>query len=504
MIELLSTAFIEPLGQAFFIKSLIGASIAAIVCSVIGCLVILRKMSFLGDALSHAMIAGVSGGYLFMKLIFDVEAHAPAMLIGSVIAAVITVALIGFVSNISRIKEDTVIGIIYTGIFAAGVVLVSVFHEYIHIDIVHFIMGDVLGIADSDLWIAVIVASIVLSMIILFFRYFQITSFDPVMAASIGIPVVLINYLLTTGVSLVVVSAVSMVGVILVVGLLITPAATAYLLSDRLQHMMLLAAFFGVTSVVGGLYISIWIDSSGGGAIMLFCTFQFMVVLAVAPRYGMISKWLRRKRMIPQELLEDVLVVILRESGAPVTGKTVTRYVRAYKNHIPRALKRLEQEGQIGVKGQGYILTLEGEKEAIKILRAHRIWETYLEHIGAPGDQLHSIAHQLEHLNDNDAVGYLDGMLGHPEEGPHGEEIPVDPNLADERGKVQLSLLRRGAEAVVEDPGKSGKEKGLRKKDRLEVAPREDNGETWVVIHAGKKIHLKHEEADDIIVRITG
>ncbi len=149
------------------------------------------------------------------------------MLIGSLIAAMLTVFMIGFVAKVSRIKEDTSIGIMYTGIFAAGVVLVSVFSKYIHIDIVHFIMGDILGISDTDMIVSSIVSAVVLSIIILLFRYFKLTSFDPVMAASIGIPVLFFKYLFTGCVSLVVVSAVSMVGVILVVGLLITPAATA-------------------------------------------------------------------------------------------------------------------------------------------------------------------------------------------------------------------------------------------------------------------------------------
>ncbi len=250
--DFLLNAFLAPLQETYFQKALIGGSIVAIVSAVVGCLVVLRRMAFLGDALSHAMIAGVAGGYLVMKLLFGFEAHAPGMLLGSLLAAIFTVALIGFVSRVSRVKEDTAIGIMYTGIFALGVMAVSIFRHYIHIDLMHFIMGDVLGVADTDLWTSAFVAATVLSIIILFFRHFQITTFDPIMAASIGLPVLLIDYLLTTCVSLVVVSAVSMVGVILVVGLLITPAATAYLLSDALDRMMMLSALFGFTSVVGG------------------------------------------------------------------------------------------------------------------------------------------------------------------------------------------------------------------------------------------------------------
>ncbi|MCP4451848.1 MAG: metal ABC transporter permease, partial [Planctomycetes bacterium] len=154
--------FVDPLRETFMQKAMLGGSVVAIVCGVVGCLIILRRMAFLGDALSHAMIAGVAGGYLFMKLLFGIEASAPAMLIGSLIAAVLTVALIGFVSRVSRIKEDAAIGIMYTGIFAGGVVLVSIFRHYIHIDLMHFIMGDVLGISDTDLWVSAITSALVL------------------------------------------------------------------------------------------------------------------------------------------------------------------------------------------------------------------------------------------------------------------------------------------------------------------------------------------------------
>ncbi len=502
MIEFLANAFIAPMGEGFFVKALIGGSIAAVVCSVIGCLVILRKMSFLGDALSHAMIAGVSGGYLFMKILFDVEAHAPAMFIGSLLAAIVTVALVSFVSNLSRIKEDTAIGIIYTGIFAAGVVLVSVFHDYIHIDIVHFIMGDVLGIADVDLWIAVIAAVIVLSLVIMFFRYFQITAFDPIMAASIGIPVLLFDYLLTMSVSLVVVSAVSMVGVILVVGLLITPAASAYLLSDRLNKMMFLAAFFGVTSVLGGLYLSYWIDSSGGGAIMLFCTFQFMVVLTFAPKYGLLSRWLRKRTLVPQELREDILTSILREDGKPIAYHRLAGFIHMHKKYLKRGLKRLLKEEQIEITGSGYLLTENGKNEATQVLRAHRLWESYLDHVGIPSARVHSEAHKLEHVRDDNSVQYLDGLLGHPTTGPHGEEIPVDPVEVSPGNVVQLSLLRGGNSGVVDSVGGLGKKKKIKEGDLLEIVGRTEDEANWIVKKKNSKITLDHPTADDIYIKV--
>jgi len=414
--------FISPLTETYFQKALIGGSIVAIVAAVVGCLVVLRRMAFLGDALSHAMIAGVAGGYLVMKLFFGLEAHAPGMLFGSLIAAVSTVALISFVSRISRVKEDTAIGIMYTGIFALGVVAVSIFRHYIHIDLMHFIMGDILGVADTDLWVSAIVAAAVLTILILFFRHFQLTTFDPIMAASIGLPVVFLDYLLTTCVSLVVVSAVSMVGVILVVGLLITPAATAYLLSDRLDKMMMLAALFGVTSVVGGLYLCVWLDSAGGGAIMLFCTLQFLVVLTVAPKYGLLSRWIRMRNLIPQQIIEDILTTILR-NDKPTPRSIIAKYVETEKG-LDRALKQMLQDRFLSEENSEFTLTQKGLTEANKVLRAHRLWETYLENIGTPEKEVHPTAHHLEHLHGKSTIDYLDKKLGNPKQDPHGKTIP--------------------------------------------------------------------------------
>ncbi len=413
--------FIAPLTETYFQKALIGGSIVAMVAGVVGCLVVLRRMAFLGDALSHAMIAGVAGGYLVMKLLFSLEAHAPGMLLGSLIAAVTTVALISFVARISRVKEDTAIGIMYTGIFALGVVVVSIFRHYIHIDLMHFIMGDILGVADTDLWVSAFVAALVLTVLILFFRHFQIATFDPIMAASIGLPVLLLDYVLTICVSLVVVSAVSMVGVILVVGLLITPAATAYLLSDRLDRMMWLAALFGVTSVVGGLYLCVWLDSAGGGAIMLFCTLQFLVVLVVAPKYGLLARWLRMRNLIPQQQVEDILTTILRYEK-PTPMNILYQYVEQDKG-LKKAVLSMIGDGLLVEAPEGFSLTEDGTKEAGKVLKAHRLWEAYLESIGTPQEELHPTAHHLEHISDSSTVDYLDEKLGKPVRDPHGQSI---------------------------------------------------------------------------------
>ncbi|MHC1724823.1 MAG: iron chelate uptake ABC transporter family permease subunit [Syntrophobacteraceae bacterium] len=505
--------FLAPLGEVFFQKALIGSSLVAIVCGAVGSLVVLRRMAFLGDALSHAMIAGVVGGYLFMKMLFNVEAYAPAMLLGSLIAAFFTVLLIGFVSRFSRIKEDTAIGIMYTGIFAAGVVMVSIFRNYIHIDLMHFIMGDVLAVSNQDLWASATAAVLVLSVIILFYRYFQLTSFDPAMAASIGVPVMLIDYVFTTCVSLVVVSAVTMVGVILVIGLLITPAATAYLLCDRLDRMMLLSAFFGVTSVVGGLYLCIALDSSGGGAIILFCTLQFLIALVFAPRYGLLARWYRLRQMVPQQTLEDILSAAVRMSRTPLDIGGMRRYASDDK-FFDRALRHLVAEGLLEKASSGISLTEKGRQEAIRILRAHRLWESYLQHVGTPVEKIHPAAHHLEHISDLQTVDYLDDLLIHPVVDPHGQEIPQDPEILGSGRVFSLSLLRPGREAHIHSIGSTASEHSavrgqalpvdlpLKSGEKIRVESRSNAGTKWVILKEdGERILLDHEAVDSILVR---
>ena len=488
-----------PLSETYFQKALIGGGLVAIVSGVVGSLVVLRRMAFLGDALSHAMIAGVAGGYLFMKMLFGVEAHAPGMLLGSLLAAMVTVVLIGLISRVSRVKEDTIIGIMYTGVFALGVVAVSVFRDYIHIDLMHFIMGDVLAVADADLWASAITAAIVLSVVVLFFRQLQLTSFDPVMAASVGIPVLLIDYVLTSSVSLVVVSAVSMVGVILVVGLLITPAATAYLLCDRLDRMMMLSALFGATSVIGGLYLCVWLDSAGGGAVMLFCVFQFLVVLVAAPRYGLLARWFRLRGMVPQQTIEDLLGAALKSDG-PVPDAALAA---AAPQGGVKAVNRLVAQGLLERRDSGVVLTEQGRTEALRIRRAHRLWESYLAHTGEPGPQIHPKAHELEHVREEGTIEYLDDLLGHPVTDPHGQPIPADPALTAPGNVVALSYLREEQRGVVENVAEAAADQGLAPGDRILIGPRRGQGKTWVAVaEDGRKILLNHKAADGVLVRV--
>lgn len=485
------------------LKALLAGTLVSCVCGVIGCFIILRRTAFLADALAHSMLAGVVCGYLFMKLVFNVAASAPAMLIGSLLAGVVTVAMVGFVSRFSRIKEDTVIGIMYTAIFAFGGVLLSLASKHVHLDLVHFLTGQLLAVQTGDLWMMACVATVVLAVIVLFFRQLQLVSFDPVMAASIGMPVVALNYLLTTCTSLVVVSGVNVVGVILVVGLLIIPAGTAYLLCDRLNRMLMMSALFGFTSFLLGYIASEQANVAPGSAVVVASAAQFAVVLCVAPRYGMFADWLRRRRIVPQQLVEDVLGSVLRAPEDRVPLATVIGHVAGRTPEIQRAIRSLERSGLLMTDTGSVSLTDAGRHEAMRLLRAHRLWEAYLQHVGTPSEQLHDQAHLLEHVHDEAAVDYLDDKLGHPLRDPHGQEIPEDFVDVVPGAVVKASLLREGRSGTVVTIASALADLPLRVGMQVYVGPRSADEHEWtIVLPDGKRLRLDHQAMDAITVKL--
>lgn len=487
----------------YLIKPLATGTLVSVVCSVLGCFIILRRMSFLADAIAHSMLAGVIAGYLIVKIVIGGEAETGAMLIGAIIAGLITVSMVGFVTRFSRLKEDTAIGIMYTGIFAVGSFIVSLefFSQYIHIDIYHYIVGSIVSADASKLWLAAIVSAIVLSVVILFYRPLQLTSFDPVMAASIGIPVLMVDYLLTTCTSLVVVCGVQIAGVILVVAMIITPAASAYLLSDRLDRMITLAAILGAVGFWIGFFIAAAVGASAGASVVVTMTTVFLICLVFSPRYGMVADWIRRRNTVPQEIMEDVLGAVLRKKGQSMSISEVLSYVENPNSKIRRAIQSLAKQGMLELDGDQVSLTEDGEFHGNRLLRAHRLWETYLDKTKTPKTQIHGKAHVLEHMTDDATVEYLDDKLGHPLTDPHGTAIPTD--ISKRSGPVLSSRLRDGHRARIVDIKSVADKFEIDVDEVITMAARRNDGQTWVMISAaGSEIELTHDQADGIIVEL--
>lgn len=490
--------------QPHVLRAMLTGTLLSSACGVLGCFIVLRRMAFLGDALAHAMLAGVTLGYLLTKWLFGSEANVAAMLIGSVLAGVLTSASISWVSRFGRIKEDAAIGIIYTGVFAAGGMMASYFSRFIHVDLLHFVTGNVLSVSLADLWMIGVVTVVVLSSAILFFRPLQISSFDPVMAAAMGTPVVAIDYLLTGCTSLVVVAGVNLVGVILVVGLLITPAATAYLLTDRLSRMLWLAGALGVTGFWAGYFIAQRLNVAPGSAIVVALTGQFLLALTFAPRHGLLADWIRKRGQVPQAAREDVLGYVLRGGGKSVSVTKLLLQLRLHGEATARAVRVLVNEGLLVRDGEALQLTETGSVEARRLQRAHRLWEAYLEKTGTPREQLHQKADKLEHVHDPQTVGYLDDKLGHPLTDPHGSVIPDAEETTVPDAEFAAALLRPGHSAVVVRIDRTAAQTNLRPGERVTAGERSQSGALWhFLTDEGRTIEADHKVADAIIVRKT-
>lgn len=263
--------FADPLTYPFMIRGALAVMLVGVVCAVVGTFVVLRGMAFFGDALAHTILPGVAVGYLVGD-----GARGPLFL-GGIAAAVLASLGIGAISQGKRVKEDTAIGIIFAGMFALGIALISTVRSYA-VDLTHFLFGDVLGVSNSDLLLTAVLGLLVLLTIVAFYKEFMVISFDQVLAATLRLPVTLLNNLLLVLVAVAIVVALQTVGVALTVAMLVTPAATAGLLTNRLWKMMILAAGIAVGAGIAGLYISFYFSIASGAAIVLACTLVFLLV----------------------------------------------------------------------------------------------------------------------------------------------------------------------------------------------------------------------------------
>ena len=267
----LAQLLLEPLSYAFMQRGLLAVLLVGIVCAAVGTYMVLRGMAFFGDALAHAILPGVAIGYLAGG-----GAQGP-LFWWALAAAVLTSVGIGALSRATHLREDTAIGIVFAGMFALGIALISTVRSY-SVDLVHFLFGDVLGVSPADLrWMGFFGGLIVL-IVLLFYKEFLVLSFDPTLAATLRLPGRFLEYLLLVLIAVAIVVSLKTVGVTLMVAMLITPAATASLLTRRLPVLMSLAAGIGALSGVIGLYLSFYVNVASGSAIVLTCTAIFALV----------------------------------------------------------------------------------------------------------------------------------------------------------------------------------------------------------------------------------
>lgn len=277
--------FFEALFQYEFLqKALFTSVMVGIICGIVGCFIILRGMSLMGDAISHAVLPGVAISYMLGISFF----------LGAVITGVLTAIGIGYVSQNSRIKHDMAIGIMFTSMFAVGIVIITLMKS--SADLYHILFGNVLAVRMSDMWITVGIGVLVIGLVTLFYKELLVSTFDPTMAQSYGLPNKWIHYALMVVLTMVTVASLQTVGIVLVVAMLITPAATAYLLTNRLSVMIYLAALFGIIASLFGLYFSFIYNLASGATIVLVSAFLFAMAFFFSPSQGLLWKALKARK----------------------------------------------------------------------------------------------------------------------------------------------------------------------------------------------------------------
>ena len=307
-----------PLELGFMQRALGLGVVVAVVCAVLSCFMTLKGWALMGDAVSHAVLPGVVAAY----------ALGLPFALGAFVFGVGSVGVIGYIRQNTRVKEDTVIGLVFTGFFALGLVLISKLRS--SVDLSHILFGNLLGITDADLVQTLVISVLVLVALMLWRRDLLLFCFDPTHARSIGLRTGSLHYLLLTLLSLAAVAGLQSVGIILVVAMLVTPGATAYLLTDRFDRMTILAVASAIFATVIGVLTSYWLDASTAGCIVLVQTLQFVLVMVFAPRYGLLAQGRYRRlshRRPPEACGEAKPTALVAESRltTPTSAKAPHR-----------------------------------------------------------------------------------------------------------------------------------------------------------------------------------
>lgn len=506
--------------------------LVAVACGWLGCYLILQGMALIGDAISHTVLLGIVVAFLITG-----QTSGVAMFIGAAITGLVTTVLIEKLHTSSRIKEDAAIGIVFTSLFALGVVLLTTFAGNVHLDTHHVLYGNISSAALERMTIGgitilpgicrmALVVTGLLFVIVLFFKELQLVAFDPQLASVMGLHPRAFRYGLMGLLSLTVVSCFEAVGAILVVAMLIAPAATAYLLTTRLPAMFAISAGAGAVSALVGFHIAYWLAVSVGGSIVCTSCGLFGLAFLFSPQQGVLATAVRRLRLRWRMQQENIVRALLRLRGTdlqtPVGRPRLLDVLHLSHLDLWWTVWLLQRRGWIErpAAAEGLRLTTQGAAEALRLDRAHRLWETFLvDQVGIASDHVHPMAEEVEHLLNEQLVESVDDLLGHPDTDPHGTPIPRSPYADRGRGVYTLSNLRVGDKAHVTgiaethraDPSRSQPPSapgvaiaalGLPLGQPFEVVARSATDPTWTIeFPDGRRVEIPHHVADAVLVR---
>lgn len=409
---------------------LAGATVNA-ACALVGAFLILRRMSLMGDAIAHAVLPG-----LVVAFVLSGSMAIVPMFIGAVVVGLLTTFLTQTLHQYAGVPSDASMGIVFTALFALGVVLVKAFTHGLHFDVQCVYEGALEFVPFTErVWglprqlfssLAVLLVNSVV--LVVLWKELKVSSFDPELATTMGFSATAMHYLLMTLVSVTTVASFEAVGSILVVAMLIVPASTAYLISDRLGPMVVLSAVIGVLAAVLGYWAGMYWDTSISGMMAVAAGVLFTIAALFSPRYGVVSKVAHNVRMTLQVLREDLLAMLYRveELGNTKPLTPADAQTAVGETWLARAaLHQLKRSDQVRHENSHLVLTDAGRDEARQLVRSHRLWEAFLvKHLGLPLDHVHDPAHRVEHYIDAEIQQLIVEDLETAEQDPHGRDIP--------------------------------------------------------------------------------
>jgi manganese/zinc/iron transport system permease protein len=403
-------------------------------CAVVGCFLVLRRMSLMGDALSHAVLPGLA-----VAFIWSGTYSIGPLLIGAVLAGLLSTFLTQTLHQYAGVPSDASMGVVFTSLFALGVVLIKKYIHGVHFDM-RCVYEGLLELTPWSRWelfgyelpraavMAVGMLIVNAAIIAVLWKEFKLSSFDPALASTMGFSAGVMHYLLMALVAVTAVASFESVGSILVVAMLVAPPATAHLLVDRLGPMVLLAALLGIAAAVIGYVLGVWIDTNYAGMMTVSAAGLYGLAVLFSPRYGIVSAAVRNLQTTLRVVREDLLAMLYRieELQAPQRLAAAEAERAVGGGMLAQwGLRGLVRDGRVATAGDQLELTARGRDDAKLLVRSHRLWETYLvKYLGLPLDHVHEPAHRVEHFIGPEMRDELQQKLEAADVDPHGREIP--------------------------------------------------------------------------------
>ena len=413
--------------------ALLGSLLLGVSCGLLGSFIVVRKMALFGDALSHAVLPGVAMGFLWNKTRDPV-----AIFVGATLAGLLGGAVVTLIRQTTKLKEDTALGIVLASFYAVGVCLIGRIQNMENVGnksgIKDFLFGKAASIGADDVTLMGVVTALVVLIVLFFYKEMLVTSFDSGFARAVGFPVGIIHYALMLLLSFSVVIALQAVGVVLVSAMLITPAAAAYLFTDRMHRMLGLAMLFGVfAGALGAFFSYLGTNLPTGPLMVLAATTVFVMAFLFSPRHGVVARAFRQfsraNRVKRENTLKAVYHVLERREfdGESVSMRELAERRRETISEVERQARTLQSHNlaTLDAERQSLHLTPKGWQRACEIVRNHRLWELYLTNEAkiAP-DHVHDDAEEMEHVLGEETVRQIERTLNHAKEDPHGRPIP--------------------------------------------------------------------------------